>query len=59
MCRRAWDRGVSSVGEYRRCRYAEAVKTVEKDGSMVKDPERILVSSRSVPEQRERPTMLQ
>ena len=36
--------------------YDEAVKKVEEDGSMVTDPERIPVSSRSVPAQRDRPT---
>ena len=36
--------------------YAEAVKKVEEDGSRVRDPERIPVSSRSVPAQRDRTT---
>ena len=36
--------------------YAEAVKKVEEDGSRVRDPERIPVSSRFVPAQRDRPT---
>ena len=36
--------------------YAEAVKKVEEDGSRVWDSERIPMSSRSVPEQRDRPT---
>ena len=39
-----------------RVSYAEAVKKVEEDGSRVRDPERICVSSRSVPTQRNRPT---
>ena len=37
--------------------YAEAVKKVEEDGSMGRDPERSGVSSRSVPVQRDRPTI--
>ena len=36
--------------------YAEAVKKVEEEGSRVRDPERIPVNSRSVPEQKDRPT---
>ena len=36
--------------------YAEAVKKVEEDGSNVRDPERIPVSSRSVPALRDKPT---
>jgi hypothetical protein len=36
--------------------YAEAVKKVEEDGSRVRDPERIPVNSRSVPEQKDWPT---
>ena len=45
---------VSRVRVVQKLLYAEAVKKVEEDGSMGRDPERSGVSSRSVPVQRDK-----
>jgi predicted transcriptional regulator len=47
---------VSRVTVVQKLSYAEAMKKVEEDGSMGRDPEKSGVSSRSVPVQRDRPT---
>jgi hypothetical protein len=47
---------VSRVRVEQKLSYAEAVKTVEEDGSRGRDPERSGVSGRSVPVQRDRPS---
>ena len=46
---------VTRIREVQRVSYAEAVKKVEEDGSRWRDPERICVSRRSVPAQKDRP----
>ena len=48
------ERWVEVVRVVQRLSYAVAVKKVEEDGSRLKDPERIPVSSRFVPVQRDR-----
>jgi hypothetical protein len=47
---------VARVRVVQKVSYAEAMKKVEGDGSRVRDPERIPVSSRFVPASRDRPT---
>jgi hypothetical protein len=46
---------VTRIREVQRVSYAEAVKKVEEDGSRRRDPERIPVSCRFVPAQKDRP----
>jgi hypothetical protein len=47
---------VARIRVVQKVSYDEAVKKVEEDLSRVMDPERIPVSRRSVPAQRDRPT---